>query len=108
MAASVVETIETVRAACLAYDGQDPLDEAAALALKHHGTEGADVAVAKGGFALVRGGELTLAVAPQARRQGLAGRLLSGPPHAPGRTVTTRGPRRSLLAAAGVVRATCG
>jgi mycothiol synthase len=77
MAASVVETIEAVRAACLAYDGQDPLDEAAALALKHHGTEGADVAVVADGFALVRGGELTLAVAPQARRQGLAARLLS-------------------------------
>lgn len=72
-----LETIAAVRAACVAYDGHDPLDEAVALALKHHGTDGASVAVAAGGFALVRGDELTLAVAPEARRRGLAGRLLA-------------------------------
>ncbi|WP_148611871.1 mycothiol synthase [Nocardioides rubriscoriae] len=70
-------TISAVRTAVLEHDGHDPLDEAAALALKHHGTEGAAVAVAEDGFALVRGGELTLAVAPQARRRGLARRLLA-------------------------------
>ncbi|MFB9312302.1 mycothiol synthase [Nocardioides plantarum] len=73
----VQETIAAVRSACLQYDGHDPLDEAVALALKHHGTDGASVAVADGGFALVRHDELTLAVAPQARRRGLAGRLLT-------------------------------
>lgn len=72
-----IETIAAVRAACLSYDGHDPLDEAAALALKHHGTDGARVAADPDGFALVRGDELTLAVAPHARRQGLAGRLLA-------------------------------
>ena len=72
-----LETIAAVRAACTAYDGHDPLDEAAALALKHRGTDGASVAVGAGGFALVRDRELTLAVAPDARRGGLGGRLLA-------------------------------
>lgn len=73
-----VETVTSVREACLAADGHDPLDEAAALALKHHGVEDASLAVEDGaGFALVRDGDLTLAVAPQARRRGLAARLLA-------------------------------
>ncbi|MDO9454975.1 mycothiol synthase [Nocardioides sp.] len=76
-APDALETIAAVRAACKLVDGHDPLDEAAALALKHHGTEGASVAVAVGGFALARDGELTLAVAPESRRHGVGGRLLA-------------------------------
>ncbi|MEO9324189.1 mycothiol synthase [Nocardioides sp. C4-1] len=72
-----VHAIEAIRAACLAHDGHDPLDEAAALALKNHGTAGTSVVVADGGFALVRDGELTLAVAPDARRRGVGTRLLA-------------------------------
>lgn len=72
-----VALVERVRAACRDHDGQDPMDEAAALALKHHGTDGARVAVDADGFALVRDDELTLAVSPAARRRGLADRLLT-------------------------------
>jgi mycothiol synthase len=68
--------IEAVRRSCLDDDGQDPLDEAAALHLKHRGLDGAQVWLADdGGFALRRGREVDLAVAPDARGNGLGGGL---------------------------------
>lgn len=68
-------TIDAVRRACLAEDGQDPLDEAAELRLKHHGLDDVDHWVEAEGFALVRDDEVDLAVAPSARGQGLGRRL---------------------------------
>ncbi|GAA5147436.1 mycothiol synthase [Nocardioides marinquilinus] len=67
-----VTVVDAVRRACVAADGHDPLDEAAALALKNHGTDGARLEVDGDGtgFALVRDGELALAVAPEARGRG--------------------------------------
>jgi mycothiol synthase len=73
---SDLDVVASVRAACLEGDGQDPLDEKAVLRLKHHGLEGARLWVEDGAFALVREGDLTLAVTPEARRQGAGGRLL--------------------------------
>lgn len=63
--------VDSVRAACRDADGHDPLDEAAELHLKHRGLEGATLhAYDDSGFALVVGGELSLAVHPEARRAG--------------------------------------
>lgn len=68
--------IEAVRRACLAADGQDPLDEAAALHLKHRGLDGARAWLAdEHGFALRRGAEVDLVVAPDHRGRGLGGVL---------------------------------
>lgn len=74
---SDLDVVTSVREACVAADGQDPLDEHAVLRLKHGGLDGAGLWVEDGGFALVRDGDLTLAVAPEARGAGLGGRLLS-------------------------------
>ncbi len=73
---SELDVVAAVRAACVAGDGQDPLDEKAVLRLKHHGLEGAQLWVGDGGFALVREGDLTLAVAPESRQAGVGRRLL--------------------------------
>lgn len=73
---SELDVVASVREACVAADGQDPLDEKAVLRLKHHGLEGAQLWVDGDGFALVRDGDLTLAVAPEARGAGRGGRLL--------------------------------
>ncbi|MBS45183.1 MAG: mycothiol synthase [Nocardioides sp.] len=74
--------IREVREACVTHDGHDPLDEAADLALRHHGLDGALLELADGpdraedgGFALVRDGELLLAVSPAARGRGLGADL---------------------------------
>lgn len=68
--------IEAVRRSCLSSDGNDPLDEAASLHLKHRGLDGAQTWLAEDqGFALVRGTEVDLAVAPDARGRGLGGEL---------------------------------
>lgn len=72
---AALAAIARVRAACVAQDGVDPLDEAAHLQLKHHGLTGIDGWVTPAGFALRRGGELDLAVAPAARRHGVGRRL---------------------------------
>src|SRR3546814_8586352 len=56
---------EDVRRRCAAGDGNDPLDEAATLRLKHDGLTGTDHWVTADGFALRRGTELDLAVAPE-------------------------------------------
>ena len=60
----------TVRAAALDADGHDPLDEQAALLLKNHGLVGSRLWVTAGGFALLHGDALDLAVAPEARGRG--------------------------------------
>ena len=71
-----LSVLEAVRRAIVASGEQDPLDEAAALHLKHRGLEGAQVwLTGDQGFALRRGPEVDLAVAPDARRRGHGGRL---------------------------------
>lgn len=68
--------IASVRRASAEEDGHDPLDEAAELHLKHRGLDGAQVWLSDDqGFALRRGPEVDLAVAPAARGRGLGGRL---------------------------------
>lgn len=68
--------VDRVREACLAGDGHDPLDEAAVLRLKHHGVDGARLWLAgDDGFALLRDGQLDLAVAPPVRGRQVGGRL---------------------------------
>jgi mycothiol synthase len=70
------EVLEVVRAACRDADGQDPLDEAARLRLKHHGLTGSRLWLAgDAGFALAHGGGVDLAVAPASRRRGVGGEL---------------------------------
>jgi mycothiol synthase len=71
-----IAVIDGVRRACREADGHDPLDEAAALHLKHRGLDGADVWLADdAGFALRRGAEVDLAVAPGSRGRGLGADL---------------------------------
>ena len=62
--------VADVRAAALDADGHDPLDEQAALLLKHHGLAGARLWVTEGGFALLHDDALDLAVAPGSRGRG--------------------------------------
>jgi mycothiol synthase len=57
-------------------DGHAPLNEAALLTLANHGLAGADLYVDPDGFALLRGGDLDLVVAPAARGQGRGRALL--------------------------------
>jgi mycothiol synthase len=72
----VLAVIEAVRRSCRSSDGNDPMDEASALHLKHRGLEGAQVWLAEDhGFALARGAEVDLAVAPDARGRGLGAEL---------------------------------
>ncbi len=74
--ADALTVIEAVRRACRAADGQDPLDEAAALHLKHRGVGDAGLWLAdEHGFALRRGAEVDLAVHPEARGRGLGSGL---------------------------------
>ncbi len=83
--------VDDVRRRSLAADGHDPLDEAAHLRLKHHGLDGTPHWVTADGFAIRRGDELDLAVAPEARGRGEGARLLGlalADDPAPGRTLT--------------------
>ena len=64
------DPVDRVREASRAVDGHDPLDEQAALLLKHHGLASARLWVTDHGFALVHDGALDLAVAPEARGRG--------------------------------------
>lgn len=81
---AALAAIDEVRAAASAYDDADPLDEAAALRLKHHGLDGVDAFVTADGFALRRGTEVDLVVAPEARGHGLGARLAGPAVAAPG------------------------
>lgn len=72
---TALAAIAEVRQACREYDGADPLDEAAHLRLKHHGLDGLDAWVTRDGFALRRGEDVDLAVAPEARGHGTGGAL---------------------------------
>jgi mycothiol synthase len=68
--------VEAVRAACLEADGQDPLDEAAQLRLKHHGLAGSELwLVDEAGFALRHESSVDLAVSPEHRSHGRGGEL---------------------------------
>jgi mycothiol synthase len=69
--APALDAIGRVRDASREVDGTDPVDEAVALRLKHHGLSGIDAWVTVDGFALRRGTELDLVVAPSARGGGL-------------------------------------
>ena len=62
--------VADVRAAALAVDGHDPLDEQAALLLRHHGLAGSRLWVTDGGFALLHDEALERAVAPDSRGRG--------------------------------------
>ena len=62
--------VTSVRADAAAADGHDPLDEQAALPLKHHGLTGSRLWTTGHGFALLHGEALDLAVAPGARGRG--------------------------------------
>ncbi|MFW6870176.1 mycothiol synthase [Nocardioides sp. CPCC 206347] len=73
---TALAAIADVRRASREHDGADPLDEAAHLRLKHHGLDGLGAWVTRDGFALRRGEEVDLAVAPAARRHG-TGRALA-------------------------------
>ncbi len=73
---TALAAIADVRRASREYDGADPLDEAAHLRLKHHGLDGLGAWVTSDGFALRRGDEVDLAVAPEARQRG-TGRALA-------------------------------
>jgi mycothiol synthase len=71
-----LDVIAAVRSTSREADGHDPLDEAASLRLKNHGLTGLDHWVeGTDGFALLRDGQLDLAVAPTARGRGIGGRL---------------------------------
>ncbi|WP_141006100.1 mycothiol synthase [Nocardioides humi] len=70
-----LDAIDRVRDAARAEDGTDPVDEAVGLRLKHHGLDGIGAWVAREGFALRRGTELDLAVAPADRGRGLGAAL---------------------------------
>jgi mycothiol synthase len=71
-----LDVIAAVRRSCLETDGHDPLDESATLRLKHHGLSGLEHWVAgTDGFALLRDGQLDLAVTPDSRSHGIGGQL---------------------------------
>jgi mycothiol synthase len=57
-------------AASAAADGAEPLDEAARLSLAHHGLSRSSVWTTDQGFAVLRGHDLDVAVAPEARDRG--------------------------------------
>lgn len=81
---AALAAIDEVRSAASAYDGAEPLDEAALLRLKHHGLDGTDAFVTADGFALRRGTEVDVVVAPEARGHGLGTRLAGLAVAAPG------------------------
>lgn len=72
---AALSAVDDVRRRCLAADGNDPVDEAGHLRLKHDGLAGSASWVTRDGFAIRRDGQLDLAVAPDARGHGLGGRL---------------------------------
>jgi mycothiol synthase len=103
-----LDVISVVRRSSREADGHDPLDEAASLSLKHHGLTGVEHWVeGDDGFALRRGSELDLAVAPEARGRGIGGRLAAQALSTPGPvTAWSHGdhPAAARLAARHVLR----
>lgn len=81
---AALAAIDGTRAAASEHDGADPLDEAAVLRLKHHGLAGLDAFVTADGFALRRGTEVDVVVAPEARGRGLGMHLAGLATAAPG------------------------
>lgn len=71
-----IAAIAAIADAAEAVDGTAPLDEGTWLALRHAGAE-VDVWLLDSAFALVNDAQLTLVVAPEVRRQGIGGALLS-------------------------------
>jgi mycothiol synthase len=72
----VAAEVRRVASAAAAQDGSAPLDEAAVLALRHHGLDGSALWVAgPDGFAWRHDDALDLAVSPEARGHGLGGAL---------------------------------
>jgi mycothiol synthase len=72
---AALDAIGRVRDASREHDGTDPVDEAVALRLKHHGLAGAGAWVSGEGFALRHEGALDLAVDPSSRGKGVGGAL---------------------------------
>ncbi|MDT0202561.1 mycothiol synthase [Nocardioides sp. AE5] len=98
----VAEALARIRAACRDVDGQDPLDEAADLGLRHHGLAGARLWLAgSSGFALLRGDGVDLAVAPSARGTGVGAALAEAAADAGAREAWSHGdhPGAAVLAA---------
>jgi mycothiol synthase len=60
-----------VTASSLEADGAEPIDEAARMSLSRPGLEGTALWLAEQGFALLRGHDLDVAVAPDARGRGV-------------------------------------
>jgi len=81
---AAVDAVLDVRRRCVAGDGNDPVDEAGHLRLKHDGLDPAGSWVTADGFAIRRDGQLDLAVAPDARGHGLGGRLAAAALAEPG------------------------
>ena len=72
----VAADVRRVVSASAAQDGSAPLDEAALLALRHHGLDGSELWVAGAdGFAWRHEAALDLAVAPDARGRGIGAAL---------------------------------
>lgn len=75
-ASDAAQILDEVRSASRSADGHDPLDEATELHLKHRGLAEARLLTDDhGGFALLLGTELTLAVHPDHRGHGLGAAL---------------------------------
>jgi mycothiol synthase len=68
--------VDRVVAAASRTDGAEPIDEAARMALAHRGLDGNAVWLGDDGFALLRGHELDVAVAPAVRGHGTGGALV--------------------------------
>src|SRR5512141_707007 len=84
--AGVAADVRRTVAAATAEDGSAPLDEAALLALRHHGLDGSALWTADAqGFAWLHDGALDLVVAPAARGAGLGAALAAAavPPTGP-------------------------
>ncbi|QIX25475.1 mycothiol synthase [Nocardioides sp. JQ2195] len=77
-----LSALQRVRAACATGDQQDPLDESAALRLKHRGLEGSRLwLVGDSGFALLHEDGVDIAVAPSARGAGFGTTLADATAH---------------------------
>ena len=69
--------VEGVARASTETDGVEPIDEAARMSLAHRGLTGTRVWLDEGGFALLRGHDLDVVVAPARRGQGLGRALVA-------------------------------